>query len=277
MGKRKLLLKDSRGLSPAISTVIMTATIIVMVLVAMAYGQSYLSSSMAQNEFSTNQQFMVTTGLQIDDVAWTVGRAQTIQYSSTYGDLEVLPQALTYTIAMYQGAILKFSETISTGIIMYDVPTTEYSLGNNYMKVLSSSNSAFLQSGTAAPVSCVYSVERVPMSDGNLARVVVVPTIRNMTTAVGGANYDELYLPLLVNGTSLGLSQSATLVCQTVDQYVQSGITRLQVSLTFPLVAQGFSSAFFPFAATTVTENFPVSSTVQLYVGEVSVSIGLYG
>ena len=41
-GKRKLLRKDSKALSPAISTVIMTATIIVIVLVAMAYGQSYL-------------------------------------------------------------------------------------------------------------------------------------------------------------------------------------------------------------------------------------------
>ena len=104
--KTKLLGKDSRALSPAISTVIMTATIIVIVLVAMAYGQSYLTSSMAQNEFSTNQQFMLTTGLQIDNVAWMIGRAQTIQYSSTYGSLQRLPDALTYTIDMYQGATL---------------------------------------------------------------------------------------------------------------------------------------------------------------------------
>jgi hypothetical protein len=91
--KAKLAIKDSRGLSPAISTILMTAAIVVLVLVAMAYGNNYLTSSIAQNEFKTNEQFMVTTGLQIDNVAWMIGRAQTIQYSSTYGDLQVLPNA----------------------------------------------------------------------------------------------------------------------------------------------------------------------------------------
>ena len=63
----------------------MTSAIIVMVLVTMSYAQNYLSSSMAKNEFNTNKQFMLTTGLQIDDVAWMMGRTQTIPYSSTYG------------------------------------------------------------------------------------------------------------------------------------------------------------------------------------------------
>ncbi len=103
LGRRtKLLGKDSRALSPAISTIIMTATIIVIVLVAMEYGQSYLTLSIAQNEFSTNEQFMLTTGLQIDNVAWMIGRAQTIQYSSTYGSLQTLPDMLIYTVEMYQ-------------------------------------------------------------------------------------------------------------------------------------------------------------------------------
>ena len=78
--------------------VIMTGAIIVLVLVAMSYAQTYLSSSMAQNDFNTNQQFMQTTGLQIDNVAWTMGRTQTITYSSTYGSLEFKPQALSYTM-----------------------------------------------------------------------------------------------------------------------------------------------------------------------------------
>ena len=68
----------------------MTGAIIVLVLVAMSYAQTYLSSSIAQNEFNTNQQFMLTTGLQIDNVAWMMGRTQTITYSSTYGSLEFL-------------------------------------------------------------------------------------------------------------------------------------------------------------------------------------------
>ena len=84
--------------------VIMTGAIIVLVLVAMSYAQTYLSSSMAQNDFNTNKQFMQTTGLQIDNVAWTMGRTQTITYSSTYGSLEFKPQALNYTMEIYEGS-----------------------------------------------------------------------------------------------------------------------------------------------------------------------------
>ncbi len=275
--ERKRLLKDSRGISPAISTVIMTAAIVVMVLIAMSYGQSYLSSSMAQNEFSTNQQFMVTTGLQIDNVAWMIGRAQTIQYSSTYGDLIVLPNALTYTMQVNQGSGWVTAYTFQTGIILYNVPTKEYSLGNNYVKGLSSSNSSFLQVGSAAPDTYVYSIEKVPMSDGNFLRIVVVPTIRMMTTQIGSQSYAEFYMPTLVNGTSPGYSQSVTLVCKTVNQYVQSSVTQVQFTVSYPLASQGFNSGFFPFQSSTVTRTLGSSSTVQVYAGEVSVSIGLYG
>jgi hypothetical protein len=273
-GKRKLLRKDSRGLSPAISTVIMTAAIIVLVLVAMSYGQSYLTLSIAQNEFSTNQQFMLTTGLQIDNVAWMIGRAQTIQYSSTYGDLEILPNALTYTIQMFQGATLLNTTTLQTGILLYNVPTTEYSLGKNYVHPIGSSNNEFLQNGSAAPDSYAYSIEKLPMSDGNYLRIVVVPTIRMMTTMVGSQSYAEFYLTLLVNGSSPGLSQSVTLICKNVNQYVVSGVNQVRITASFPRASEGFDSSFFPFQS--VTQTVSLASTVQLYVGQVSVSIGLY-
>jgi len=275
--KRKLLRKDSRALSPVISTVIMTAAIIVLVLVAMSYGQSYLTLSIAQNEFSTNQQFMLTTGLQIDNVAWMIGRAQTIQYSSTYGSVQILPDALTYTVQMYSGptgSTLVNTTTLQTGIILYNVPTTEYSLGKNYVHPIGTSNSSFLQSGSAAPDSYAYSIEKLSMSDGNFLRTVVVPTIRMMTTEVGNTNYAEFYMPLLTNGTSPGLSQSVTLICQNVNQYLQSGITKVTVTASFPLASKGFDSTFFPFQTTTQTVT--LDSTVQVYVGEVAVSIGLY-
>lgn len=274
--KGKQLSKDRRGLSPVISTVIMTAAIIVLVLVAMSYGQSYLASSIAQNEFSTNQQFMLTTGLQIDNVAWMMGRAQTIQYSSTYGSLQVLPDALTYTVDMYSGGTLVNTTTLQTGIILYNVPTTEYSLGKNYVEPIGSSDNMFLQNGTAAPDSYAYSIEKLPMSDGNFLRIVVVPTIRMMTTTVGNANYVEFYLPLLTSGTSPGHSQSVTLTCQNVNQYMKSSITQVKVTASFPLASKGFDSTFFPFHSTTETQNVPIASTAQVYLGTVSVSVGLY-
>ena len=274
-GKRKPFRRSTGAVSPAISTVIMTATIVVMVLVAMSYGQNYLSSSIAQNEFSTNEQFMVTTGLQIDNVAWMIGRAQTIQYSSTYGSLQLLPDALTYNIQINQGGGWVPLCTLQTGILTYNVPTSDYSLGKNYVKALSTGNSSFLQSGSAAPDSYVYAIEKLPMSGGNFARVVIVPTVRMMTNNVGTAKYVEFYLPLLQSGASPGHSQSVTLICKNVNQNVQSGVTQVMFTLSFPREAQGFDSSFFPFQSFTETQTF-TSSTVELYEGDVSVSVGLY-
>jgi len=259
----------------------MTAAILVLVLVVMQYAQTYLGAGLAQNEFSTNQQFMATTGLQIDDVAWMMGRAQTIRYSSAYGELAVKPQILNYTMeVMYQGSSnWVLTNTFQTGIIAYNVPTKEYSLGNNYLHPISVTSNAFLQNGSTAPVAYVYSIQQTPMSDGNFARTVVVPTIRMMNTNVGSQNYTEFYLPLLVNGTSPGLSQSVTLVSQTVNQYVQSSVTQVRFNMTFPQAAGGFNSGFFPFKTTSVTVQVgsgASTSTVQLYTGVISVSIGLY-
>ena len=64
-------------------------------------------------------------------------------------------------------------------------PQSEYSLGNNYLHPISSSNNSFLQEGSAAPVSDVYSIEKIPMSDGNFVRIVAVPTIRMMNNYGG--------------------------------------------------------------------------------------------
>jgi hypothetical protein len=280
---------DNRAISPAIATVIMTGAIIVMVLVAMSYAQTYLSSSMAQNDFSTNKQFMQTTGLQIDDVAWMMGRTQTITYSSTYGSLAFVwnktaieSQPLSYSMEINNGSGWKPFLTLQTGIVLFNMPTTAYTLGNNYLDQISS-NGSFLQEGPSAPVSDVYAIEKLPMSDGSFLRVAVVPSIRMLNTIVGSQSYVEFYLPLLQSGTNLDLSQSVTLTGQSVTQYVQSGVTGVRFNATFPLASQGFDSGFFPFKNTpvngqyTVTVNFPAPSTVELFVGGVAVSLGLYG
>lgn len=249
----------------------MTAAIIVLVLVTMSYSQAYLSSSMAQNEFNTNKQFMQSTGLQIDGVAWTMGRTQTIPYSSTYGSLQFEPQMLNYSVEINGKLVL----TLQTGIVLYNMPTSAYTLGHNYFDQISPSGQ-FLQNGSSAPVSDVYAIEKLPMSDGNFLRIAVVPTIRMLNTAIGNQNYTEFYLPLLQNGTNLGLSQSVTLTGQSFTPYVQSGVTQVRFNVTFPQAAKGFDSSFFPFQ-NHYTETVYLNSTVELYMGDVSVSLGLYG
>ena len=82
----------------------MIAAVIVVVLVAMSYANTVLDDRLAGNEFNANKQFMLTTGLQIDDVAWTIGRTQTVTYSSRFGHLKFQPLALNYSLALDSGS-----------------------------------------------------------------------------------------------------------------------------------------------------------------------------
>ena len=115
------------------------------------------------------------------------------------------------------------------------------------------------------------------MSDGNFLRIVVVPTIRMMTTKVGSENYAEFYLPLLTNGTSPWLSQSVTLICQNVNQYMQSSVTQVTGHRKLSLRLQKVLTQPFSHSQPRLLPKMcQLDSTVQLYIGEVSVSMGLY-
>jgi hypothetical protein len=277
------LRRDKRAVSPAISTVVLTAAGIAMILIAMSYANNILGIKMAQNEYGTNKQFMQTTAQQIDDVAWTVGRTQTVSFSNKYGNVQFQAVALNYTFRIHTS--LGYEDlTLSgkTGIILYNMPVGSYSLGNNYFQRFPSNvTSPFLLSGSAAPVSQVTCVQKVPMIDGTYNRIVLVPNMRVITSTVTSTNYFKFYLPDLENGTNLYRSQSITLTGNGITKVTRSGVDEIKISVSFPKAASlGFDSSFFNFNSTSITLNgsstpkLPSNSVVEFYVGKVVVTIG---
>jgi len=241
---------------------------------------------MAENEFSTNKQFMLTTGLQIDDIAWTIGRTQTVRYSSTYGNMKFESAALDYTFEFYNGTGWEVLFSNVTGMILYNVPVGIYSISNDYFeRIMPSSNGSFLQEGPSAPVSHVFCVEKLPMSEGNYTRIVVVPTVRMLTSTIdspsgNATSYTKFYLPTLNTGDHLYRSQSITLTGNDITKIVKSGVNNIRINVTFSDAGIGFDSDFFNFdhtidnyhASETVT--LPVDSVVEIYVGKIIVTLG---
>lgn len=279
------LRKRSKAVSPAISTVILTGAVVILLLVTVTFANNFLSGRMAENEFSAMEQFMQTVGLQIDDVAWTIGRAQTIRYATKYGYVSFQSVALTYTIYVNKGASwtpLLTNQTIpGTGVILFNMPVSKYSMGNNYFKrVIPSSGNSFLQTGTSASVTHVFTIEKLPMIDGNYIRIVVAPSIRmlNSTIKIGGEtkSYFKFYLPYLTPGTHPYRSQSITITGTNVTRLTESGVNAVMINVTFPNANLGFDSTFFNFANTTVIYPMPEGSVVEVYIGEVRVSLGLH-
>ncbi len=112
-GKRQSLWRDKHAVAPAVSTVILTAAVVVMILVAATYASTFLDKRLAENEYSANKQFMLTTGLQLDDIAWTIGRTQTIRYSSRYGNMMVKEDVLRYRVYVDGASCLMLLQGLS--------------------------------------------------------------------------------------------------------------------------------------------------------------------
>ena len=224
-----------------------------MILVAMNYAENTLSTKMAANEFSSNQQFLRTTGQQIDDIAWIVGRTQTISYSGRYGQVSFQPDVLTYTFEVLTSSGWQSPVTYSTGIIMFNMPVSSYSMGNNYIDP--GASTSFLMSGSSAHISKVYSIEKIPMTDGSYLRTVVVPTVR----VLGSDSDFKFYLPTLDNGTNLYRSQSITMVGNGISKQIETkqDVDQVKITVAYTKAAQGFDSSFFNFNQATETYDVP--------------------
>ncbi len=275
------LRRDRKAASPAISSVILTSAVVVLLLVTVAFSNNFLNARMAENEFSAMKQFMQTTGLQMDDVAWTIGRTQTVRYASRFGFVNFESLALNYSVYVDKGSGYIFLASFSTGIILFNMPVSKYSIGNNYHeRLLPAGDRSFLQKGTSAPVCHVYVIEKVPMNDGSYIRVVAAPSVRmlNSTISINGEvkDYFKFYMPILNSGTHPRNSQSITLVGNTVSANTESGVNKIKIHLYMPKTSLGFDQDFFRFDSIEKEIDVPDGSIMQFYTGEVVVSLGLH-
>jgi hypothetical protein len=283
--------RNRRAVSPALSSIILTSAVILMVMMAMFFANNYLQSTLSQNEYKANKQFMVTEGLQIDDVAWTIGRTQTSIFSSRYGAVSFEPVAIAYTFEVKTDGDWQTIGNFSSGIVMFNMPTSIFTLGNGYFERILPSNGSFLQQGPTAPVSHVFVTQKNSLQRGSGLRVVAAPTIRMLTSTISTSsqqqNYFKFYLPILSSGNNRYLSQSVTQTGTNIYKVAKSGVTQIRVNASIPTAAQSLGydlgdldndSSFFRFQSQSIT--YPASgtfspSTVELYIANVTLSIGL--
>jgi len=274
-----------RGISTAISSVIMTGAIVAILSVTMIFANNLLWSRVAEGDFDSSKQLMHTAGLQIDDVAWTVGRTETIRYSSQYGEVVLKPSILNYTVSVGDGVNVYNFSTL-TGALLFNLPTSRHSITNGYWEnIFPSQNESLTLKGTSAPVVRVFAVERMPMSDGSYIRVVVAPSVRVLYSSINSSEntyYIRMYLPVLTAGEAPRLSQSITLTGESFAANTISNVESISVTVGFPRGAspENFDSDFFNFPYDDEDISLPPPGTydnvvLELYLSEVSVDFGL--
>ncbi|PVX24021.1 MAG: hypothetical protein CW691_08870 [Candidatus Bathyarchaeum sp.] len=271
-----------RGVSPAISTVIMTGAMVAILAVTLGFANNFLWTRVAEGDFNSSKQLMQTVGYQIDDVAWTSGRTETVNYGSQYGDVLFQESALTYNVTVHRNSLPDYVVTAETGALMFVFPTSRYSISNDYFEnIFPSQTSSLIMNGTSAPVARVFALEKLPMADGNYIRVVVVPSVRvlNSTIITSGSttNYIRMYLPVLTAGEAPRLSQSITLTGESLDARTLNDITGITVGVSYDdgsVIDFAFSQ--FNFGS---EENLSLATegkiVLELYLSEVSVGIGV--
>jgi hypothetical protein len=266
--------RGTKAMSPAVSSVIITGVMVALITVAFAFANNYLQFKIAENEYDSAKQSLQTLGLQIDDVAWTIGRTETIRYSGRDGGA-TYHAALNYTV--YINTTLQANQklyTNLTGIVSFNMPVSRYSLGNNYFQLFHpASSTSFLLDGASAPVTRIFGVEKLPMIDGNYLRVVCAPTIRMVHLSIANTSYVRLYLPLLGYGESPRLSQSITLTGNSVSK-VAGTVTGIRIEVGFPL--EGFDNSFFNFSKVSEAIALEEETILELFVGGVDVAFGVH-
>lgn len=273
---------SKRGMSPVISSVIMTGAMVAILSVALVFANNLLWSKVAEGDFDSSRQLMYSVGLQIDDVAWTVGRTETIRYASQYGDIEFESSVLTYTVT-----VNGVPEQYETGILMFNLPTSRYSISDDYWeRIFPDPDESLTLTGTSAPVARVFAIERTPMPDGKYIRVVAAPSIRVLFSSINSSTntyYVRMYLPVLSAGESPRLSQSITLTGESVKAHTLNDVQSISVAVDFPKgTSDDFDSAFFNFPEDSEVFDFSafysagyVNVVLELYVSEVSVGFGV--
>jgi hypothetical protein len=251
-----------------------------MLVATIPFARNFLDARTAEYEFNAMKESMQTVALQLDDVAWTIGRTQTIHYTSKFGWASFRPLALNYTVSVDKGlGGYSYLANYSTGILMFNMATSRLSLGNNYFERLFPLDNLFLLDGVSVPISHVYAIEKLPMNDGSYVRVVIAPSIRTLNSTIttdptdAPRNYSKFYLPILVSGNSPGPSQSVKLVGSTISLKTENEVRKVKIQISFPQNSTGFDQAFFNFAS--LEKEVDVGSIIEFYTMSIAVSLGV--
>jgi len=274
------------GLSPAISAVIMTGAMIAILSVALGFANGFLWARVAESDYASSQQLMQSVGLQIDDVAWTAGRTETITYATQYGDVELESGVITYNVSVVADGV-KHDFINATGALMFNMPTYQYSISDDYWVQLypdPAQDTALTLTGSSAPIARIFEVEEVPMNDGDYIRVVAAPAVRVLYSSIESSTskvrYVRMYLPILTAGESPRLYQSITLKGESVTAKTLNGVESINVTVSFD-EGSDFNSDFFNFPDTNWNFDYSYYASgydnvvLELYLSEVSVGFGI--
>jgi len=277
--KKAGLKGNGKAVSPAISSVILTGAVVVLVIVAMNFAINLRDSKIAENEFASVRQFMQTAAVQIDDIAWVPWRAQTFRYSRGYGSMNFMPSMLNFTIYFRNASGEYRLGSYVSGVLAFNMPISRYNMYDGYFELIYPADSSladyFIFNGANAPVARVYAIEK--LSTGSFVRIILNPCVRIVEANVSSGKQYKLYLPILYESSSRGNNPTVTFTSRQISSSVKNA-TKIRVVVTTTPV---YGASFFlksPHGPNTIVDeevDLGGSSTVVFYLSSVEVAVGV--
>lgn len=137
---------NRRGVSYAVSAVIMTATILVLVLVSGTYTYQVLEQQRAAAEFEVAKKSILSFDDALENIAWKPYGARSARFTIDYGQLELVPnRQMIINVTGYENA----TYSLGTGQIKYGIETKYVTFGENYSTYLLGDSKA-ISNGTGS-------------------------------------------------------------------------------------------------------------------------------
>ena len=151
---RPPFLPNKLGVSYAISTVIISAAIIVLVIVASSYAYQLLDQQRGAAEFDVAKESILAFDDALENIAWKPGAAQSARFTISYGQLELIPashsQALPLAIDVEKNNVSLIPEpySVSTGFLRYSISNRYPNLWEGYRAYTLGDENLIVTSGT---------------------------------------------------------------------------------------------------------------------------------
>jgi len=220
---RDRLRRNGKGVSPAISTVIITAATIVLVLVASQYAYRIMEQNKGAAEFASAKKAM----LKLNDSIWYVSdkpqASRSTQFEANYGVIALIPDALNLSVIVGVAGNFKSYFVISS-LIKYYISTDYVNYGNGYKEYILGNETVIVSRATDDLGQIVIEQQSGRVSVVLSYRVYVAKTYETVSYGQNVTYVDIRIIKIVVPKTS---SYAGTLDviakcmgCSAQDSYV---------------------------------------------------------
>lgn len=189
------MISNRRGVSYAISAVIMTAAIVVLVFVTSIYTYQILEQQRGAAEFQVVEKSILAFDDALENIAWKPHGTRSTRFTVEYGQLELLQSIpLLVQVSGYEDA----NRSISTGMVRYRTETRYMNFGENYSAYILGHNQ-IVSNGTGG-----YGRAFIEQKSGWVT-LTLFYGVRAMETST--VNITEDGLPLIVSYVDIWIIQ----------------------------------------------------------------------